>query len=81
MRQNILGSHAEWIGRLKSSRTKFLPVRCFTEMFAIPKSTAYTMLETGEIPGVRVGHFWRIPKDYIISILEDLNEGYEICDK
>lgn len=39
------------------------------QILRVSKSTMYTMLRTGEIPSIRVGHTYRIPESALDAFL------------
>ena len=44
---------------------EILTVDEVAELLYIGKNTAYTLLNTGELQGIRIGRCWRIPRECI----------------
>jgi excisionase family DNA binding protein len=41
------------------------------EILSIGKNTAYTMLNTKELQGFKIGHVWKIPKSSLESYITE----------
>ena len=56
-------------------RTRFLTVLEVADVMRVSKMTVYRLLHSGELPGVRVGRSFRVPKaaveDYLRSAYFD----------
>ena len=65
---------------LKSSK-KYFTVREYAELFEISQSTVYFRLNAGQIPAVKVGNSWRIPKITCESVLNELKGIIENCQQ
>lgn len=56
---------------MKRADTEILTVDDLAELFACDKETAATRLTSGDLPGVKVGRGWIIPRQ---ALFERLNE-------
>lgn len=43
----------------------------------LPRSQVYRLLQRGELPGVRLGRYWRIPGNVVELLLKQGREGGE----
>lgn len=58
-------------------KNEILTVDEVTELLYIGKNTAYALLNSGELKGIRIGRSWRIPRESINDfILQKMKESY-----
>jgi len=69
------------ISSLMKSSKKYFTVREYSEIFEISQSTVYFRLNAGQIPGLKIGNSWRIPKIACESVLNDLKEIIDNCQQ
>jgi excisionase family DNA binding protein len=54
-------SEAMWTHEIQT-RSEFVPITEAAHRLGISRSTVYEALARGEIPGLRIGHRWIIPR-------------------
>lgn len=47
-----------------------LTVKELCEILDIGKNTAYRLLQSGEVPSIRIGKQYRVPKVYVLAYLK-----------
>lgn len=45
------------------------------EILCIGRNTAYTLLNNGQIPALRIGKKWRVPKEAVLYYLSQWNKN------
>ena len=55
---------------------ELLSVEQFCEAFQIGKNTAYELLNSGQIKGIKMGNIWKIPRQNLIDyVLRENKKG------
>lgn len=50
---------------------EILTVEEVCELLYIGRNTAYTLLNSGELPAFRIGRVWKIPRDALMKYIEE----------
>jgi len=54
-------------------RMELLTITEATKMLKLNRTTLYTLIKKGEIPAIRLGSQWRIPKEALEKMISDTN--------
>ena len=65
----MMGTAASGACREDDVELEILTVPEVARLLRIPKSTIYTLVRRGELPGQKVGKHWRITREHIRSLM------------